>query len=84
MRFFKWLKKESKNIPHHPTPPNQGYFHTKVQENWHKTMDSTQKNMSRGAQNIFRIVKCRCHWGNKQLWGYRDKGRGKFGHRQPK
>lgn len=33
--------------------------------------------LSRGAANIFRMIKSRTHWGNKQLWGSREKGRNK-------
>ena len=41
----------------------------KIEQNWAKAMHSTHKNMSKGAENIARIVKSRTHWGNKQLWG---------------
>lgn len=36
-----------------------------------------RRNMSRGASNIFRMIKTRGGWGNKQLWGFREKGRSK-------
>lgn len=43
-----------------------------------------RRKLSRGAANIFRIIKTRTHWGNKELWGYREKGRNKPGHKTPK
>jgi len=42
-------------------------------ENWQNRMDSQEKKMSRGAQNIFRIIKSRFNWGNKNLWRRCDK-----------
>jgi hypothetical protein len=36
-----------------------------------------RRKLSRGAANIFRIIKTRNKWGNKQLWGFREKGRNK-------
>ncbi|MEX0939784.1 MAG: hypothetical protein WDZ41_00315 [Candidatus Babeliales bacterium] len=33
------------------------------------------RNMSRGAANIFKIIRTRCKWGNKQLWGTREGGK---------
>jgi hypothetical protein len=40
-------------------------------------ISTIRRKMSRGASNIFRMIKSRCGWGNKQLWGFREKGRGK-------
>jgi hypothetical protein len=34
-----------------------------------------RRNMTRGASNIFRVIKDRAKWGNKQLWGTREKGK---------
>ena len=89
MKLLNWLKKhpksQSKKDCHRPTPPmEKGYMHAKIESNWHNRMNSTQKKMSQGAQQLFRVIKCRCRWGNKQLWGSHEKGRGKSGHRQPK
>ena len=33
------------------------------------------RKMSQGAANIFRMMKVHAKWGNKQLWGHREKGR---------
>lgn len=55
-----------------------------MEQEWSSVMHSTQKNMSEGALNIFRIQKSRNHWGNKQLWGSKEKGRNKPGHKTPK
>lgn len=38
-----------------------------------------RRNMSRGAANIYRMIKTRNHFGNKNLWGSNEKGRGKAG-----
>jgi len=32
-----------------------------------------RRNMSRGAANIYRMIKRSCKWGNKQLWGNNEK-----------
>jgi len=34
-----------------------------------------RRKMSRGASNIFRTIKTRCKWGNKQLWGSKEKNK---------
>ncbi len=34
-----------------------------------------RRKLSRGAANIFRTIKVRAKWGNKQLWGSREKGK---------
>lgn len=34
-----------------------------------------RRKMSRGASNIFRSIKTRTKWGNKNLWGSNEKGR---------
>ncbi len=36
-----------------------------------------RRKLSRGASNIYRIIRSRAKWGNKQLWGFREKGRNK-------
>lgn len=56
----------------------------KLDEQWSDLMHSPQKNLSEGALNIFNIKRTRSHWGNKQLWGSKDKGRHKSGHQTPK
>lgn len=55
------------------------------QENTNQRIEQKVKNrvgnlrrkLSRGAANIFRIIKTRAKWGNKQLWGFREDGRHK-------
>lgn len=39
-------------------------FHDKLMDR----ISSISNKMSRGASNIFRGIKTRCAWGNKQLW----------------
>jgi hypothetical protein len=39
-----------------------------------------RRKLSRGAADIFRIIKTRNHFGNKNLWNFREKGRNKPGH----
>lgn len=56
----------------------------KNEEEWIDVLHSTQRNMSEGALNIFRIQRTRSHWGNKKLWGHKDKGRNKPGRSVPK
>lgn len=56
----------------------------KQDQEWSQVMHSTQNNMSEGALNTYRIQKSRNHWGNKQLWGHKDKGRHKPGRSSPK
>ncbi|OQA36399.1 MAG: hypothetical protein BWY54_00082 [Candidatus Dependentiae bacterium ADurb.Bin331] len=34
-----------------------------------------RRKMSRGASDIYRMMKVHAKWGNKQLWGFREKGR---------
>ena len=34
-----------------------------------------RRKLTRGAANIFRTIKVRAKWGNKQLWGSREKGK---------
>ena len=36
-----------------------------------------RRKLSRGASNIYRMIRSRAKWGNKQLWGFREKGRNK-------
>lgn len=82
MKLFSWFKKkqDNKNACHHPTPPmEKGYMHSKLQSNWQSRMNSTHKRMSEGAQEAFRVIKCRCHWGSKNLWG-----RQRSNHHRPK
>lgn len=40
-------------------------------------LSHVRRKMSRGAANIFRMMKVHAKWGNKQLWGSREKGRHK-------
>lgn len=42
---------------------------------WHDRISGIRRNMSRGAANIFRMIKTRGKWGNKQLWGTREGGK---------
>ena len=37
-------------------------LNNKIHQNWDKRMDSPMKKMSKGAANIFRMIKTR--WGN--------------------
>jgi hypothetical protein len=37
------------------------------------------RKMSKGAADIFRVIKDHAKWGNKQLWGDREKGRHRSG-----
>ncbi|MGE0206232.1 MAG: hypothetical protein AB7R69_00080 [Candidatus Babeliales bacterium] len=50
----------------------------------HERVGHLRRKLSRGAANIFRMIKSRNHWGNKQLWGSHEKGRNKSGHKPPK
>lgn len=54
-------------------PIPQTEFHERIDRNWKNTMNSQNKKMTRGAQNIFRIIKDRFSWGNKNLWRRCDK-----------
>jgi hypothetical protein len=56
----------------------------RMNQEWSDLMDSPQKKLSEGALFIFRIKRTRNHWGNKQLWGSKEKGRHKPGHKTPK
>lgn len=44
-----------------------------ARQEWNSNMHSQNKAMSRGAQYIARIIKCRSCWGSKQLWGNKKK-----------
>ena len=54
---------------HKQNPGDRASKKRKITQEWKSRMDSTQKKMTRGAQNIFRMIKSRTHWGNKELWG---------------
>ena len=55
-----------------------------VQVDTKNRISNIRRKMSRGAANIFRTLKSRWAWGNKQLWKFGEKGRGKQGHKPPK
>lgn len=38
-----------------------------------------RRKMSKGAADIFRVIKNRAKWGNKQLWGAREQGHKRSG-----
>jgi len=40
-------------------------------------LSNVRRKLSRGASNIYRMIRSRAKWGNKQLWGFREKGRNK-------
>lgn len=46
-----------------------------IQEHNKTRLAHIRRKMSRGAANIFRMMKVHAKWGNKQLWGNREKGR---------
>lgn len=31
-----------------------------------------RRKLSRGAANIYRVIRSRCKWGNKNLWGHEN------------
>lgn len=64
---------QGKSYNDHTAPMNQNSVNERLEENWQNRMDSQEKKMSRGAQNIFSIIKGRCNWGNKNLWRRCDK-----------
>lgn len=69
MKFFK------KNTPLGPTEQNKNRRRKMDVEN---RISRIRRKMSRGAANIFRMIKTRAKWGNKHLWGTRDKGKSKL------
>lgn len=38
-------------------------------------LNNIRRKLSKGAADIFRMIKTRGNWGNKQLWGNREKGK---------
>lgn len=66
MKFFK------KNSPLGPTKKNDN---RRIKMDVENRISKLRRKLSRGAANIFRIIKTRTKWGNKQLWGNRDKGK---------
>lgn len=43
------------------------------------------RKMSRGASNIYKMMRTRSKWGNKQLWGFGEKSKARhFNHFVPK
>jgi len=67
MKFFK------KNTPLGLEQQNQN---RRIKEENFERVNNIRRKMSRGASNIFRVIRTRSKWGNKQLWGTREKGRG--------
>lgn len=66
MKFFK------KNSPFSQEEKNNNL---RIKEKVHNRIDKLRRKLSRGAANIFRIIKTRTKWGSKQLWGNREKGK---------
>lgn len=48
---------------------------TSVKQHLQTRMSHIRRKMSRGAADIYRMMKVHAKWGNKQLWGFREKGR---------
>lgn len=63
----------AKRGPAYNPPMDQNGVNDHLKENWQNRMDSEEKKLSRGSQNIFSIIKGRCNWGNKNLWRRCDK-----------
>ena len=40
-----------------------------LKRNWLRRMNSLEKKMTRGSQNIYRMIKTRFKWGNKDFPG---------------
>lgn len=38
-------------------------------------LNNLRRKMSRGASNIYRMIREGACWGNKQLWGWKEKGK---------
>ena len=66
MKFF---KKDT------PLSLDQRNKNRRIKMNNFERVSQIRRKMSRGASNIFRVIKTRAKWGNKQLWGTREKGR---------
>lgn len=42
-------------------------LHERLRTNWRNRMNSLEKKMSRGAAQIFTVIKDRCNWGQKDF-----------------
>ncbi len=85
MKKIEKNKRKAKKEVHKEQKITQAQMKEKLDSKWEELMHSPQqKKLSAGAEAIFEIKRTRNHWGNKQLWGYKDKGRHKPGHATPK
>lgn len=55
----------------------QNKKNTRIQEIHENRLGNIKRKLSRGAANIFRMIRTRSKWGNKNLWGKHDHGRPK-------
>ena len=57
--------KRQKKIP--PYPQKNPELKFSLQQNWRNRMNSLQTKMSLGGANIFRVIKARFKWGEKDF-----------------
>lgn len=62
------MKRYIKNLFRRNVEPQDPATKSREKEYWKNHDQTLGKKMSRGAANIFRIIKTRCGWGNKDLW----------------
>lgn len=84
MKKIEKNKRKLKKENHKAEKITQAHMKEEMNEQLSELMHSPQKKLSAGAESIFKIKRTRNHWGNKQLWGYKDKGHHKPGHATPK
>jgi len=68
---MKWIK----NNNNHDSLDKENSKNMSIKTRVNNRIAHVRRKVSRGAANIFRVMKDHCHWGNKQLWGNREHGR---------
>ncbi len=72
-----------KKIKHLLFGSKQSKENQQVKADSKSRLSQISRNMSCGAANLFKTIRTHSAWGNKQLWGAHEKGRGKAGHHTP-